>query len=200
MNEKFIGAHCVHLTDSEIDLFASRRASVAHCPRSNLKLGSGIASVQKMLNKGINVALGTDSSASNNCLDMLCEVQTAAMVGKVGYNGDCQGVTAFTALKMATINGARALGIETDVGSITEGKIADIQVLELTSQRPIFCVTSELVYGGSKAAKVIDVYTSGVQRVRDGSVIGMKIDWEEVNNWHKHIQEFRQRKAIKIHS
>ena len=124
-----VAAHCVHVSDADIDILANRHASVVHCPQSNLKLASGIAPITTMLAKGVNVALGTDGAASNNNLDMLEEARLAAMLAK-GSTLNPTVVPAQEALKMATINGAKALGYN-DLGTICVNQKADIVLYDM---------------------------------------------------------------------
>ena len=122
-------AHCVHPTVEEIDILAAANVGVAHCPSSNLKLGSGIAPVPALLDAGVTVGLGTDGAGSNNTLDVLREVRLAALLHKAG--GDATLVNAAQALAMATRNGAAALRLA-DVGTLEVGKLADIILLDFT--------------------------------------------------------------------
>jgi 5-methylthioadenosine/S-adenosylhomocysteine deaminase len=122
-------AHCVWLEDAEYDALARTRTAVAHCPGSNLKLGSGIASVPRMLQSGIRVSLGCDGAPCNNTMDMFAEMRAAAVIQK-----PLHGPASFTAhemLELATIGGARALGLESEIGSIEPGKRADLVLLDL---------------------------------------------------------------------
>ncbi len=141
-----IAAHCVVMTDVDLEILKKHNVSVAHNPISNLKLASGIAPVPKMLDMGINVALGTDGASSNNSLDMFEEIKAAALIHK-GAGLDPTAVPAETALKMATINGARALGFD-NLGMIKEGYLADLVVVDLDMPhlRPIYDPISSLVY------------------------------------------------------
>jgi 5-methylthioadenosine/S-adenosylhomocysteine deaminase len=125
-----IAAHCVHLSESNFDILSSKGVSVAHNPTSNLKLGSGIANVPMMLNKGINVTLGTDGAASNNNLDMFEEMHIAALIHK-GVQMQPTLVNAEEVLKMATVNGAKAIGFEGEIGQIREGLKADIILIDM---------------------------------------------------------------------
>jgi len=134
-NVPVIAAHCVHMSDEDIDIFVERKVSVSHNPTSNLKLASGIAPIPDMMKKGINITLGTDGAASNNNLDMFNEINLAALIHK-GVNNDPTLVTAEEALKMATSNGAKAIGFD-DTGSIKEGFKADIILLD--TDKPHFC-------------------------------------------------------------
>ena len=144
-------AHCVHVLDEDIELLARHHASVVHCPHSNLKLGSGIAPVQKMLDKGVNVCLGTDGASSNNNLDMMGEMRTAALIGPIAA-GDAKAVDAMTALEMATLNGAKALGLQDVIGSIEVGKHADLIAIDMNrlESLPIHNLFSNLVYTTGK--------------------------------------------------
>ncbi len=116
-------AHSVHLTDEDMEIAAERHFAAVHCPQSNLKLSSGIAKIEKMKNKGMIIGIGTDGAASNNNLDMIEEMRTAALIGKLE---NPEHVSAQYTLEMATIEGAKALGIENETGSIEKGKWADI--------------------------------------------------------------------------
>jgi len=147
LNEKLLAAHCVWLNESDQELFALKGAHIAHCPSSNLKLGSGIAPIPSYLEKGINVALGTDGCASNNNLDMVEEMRLAALLHK-GVNHNPTLIPAREALKMATINGAKALGLDHKIGSIEAGKLADLVFIDTnnTFMQPIYDYYSALVY------------------------------------------------------
>lgn len=142
-----VAAHAVHLDDTERALFKEFGCHVAHCPTSNLKLGSGIANVSAMLERGINVGLGTDGAASNNRLDMFAEMRLAALLAK-GAGEDAAVVPATKALEMATINGARALGLDDKIGTIESGKLADLVAVNMDSAicNPCFDPVSHLIY------------------------------------------------------
>src|SRR3954470_24202435 len=144
---RLIAVHAVHLDDRELDMMAREGVSVAHCPSSNLKLASGIARVAAMRARGIRVGLGTDGAASNNRLDVLTEMRTAALLAK-GTSGDASVVSAADALEMATLEGARAIGLEREIGSIEAGKSADLTAIELSSVETLPCYDplSHLVY------------------------------------------------------
>jgi 5-methylthioadenosine/S-adenosylhomocysteine deaminase len=163
-----MAVHATQLTDAEIDLIAREHASVVHCPRSNLKLASGGCRVADLLSAGANVALGTDSAASNNRLDMFAELQLAALLGK-HVAGDASAVSAEQALQMATISGARALGLDSQLGSIEVGKSADVICVELETlhQLPVLDPVSHLVYTTSRD-QVTDVWVAGEHLVSGG--------------------------------
>lgn len=153
-------AHCVHLDDEEMEMLARTKTNVAHCPSSNLKLGSGIAPVTGMLERGISVSLGADGAACNNRLDMFTEMRTAALLQKALHGPEV--LPAASALRMATIDGARALGLAKEIGSLEVGKYADVIVVDLN--RPHSSprrddVVSALVYSAQPAdvrATIID--------------------------------------------
>ncbi len=122
-------AHCIHLDTDEMETLTQTRTNVAHCPSSNLKLGSGLARVAEMLARRIPVSLGADGAACNNRLDMFTEMRTAALLQKLAHGPEM--LPAMRVLKMATIDGARALGLESEVGSLEIGKRADLIVVDL---------------------------------------------------------------------
>ncbi len=140
-------AHCVHLNDAEVKLLAEYGCSVAHCPSSNLKLASGIAPITEYVKQGVNVGLGTDGAASNNRLDMFTEMRLAALLAK-GQSYDATAISAYQALEMATINGAKALNLSDKIGSIEVGKFADLCAVKLSDieTQPCFDPMSHLVY------------------------------------------------------
>lgn len=165
-------AHCVHLVEEEFDILRQTGVHIAHCPSSNLKLGSGIAPVNEMLERGISVSLGADGAPCNNQLDMFTEMRTAALLQKVRHGP--QALPALTALRMATIQGARALGLEEEVGSIEVGKRADLLLLNLeqlhTTPHPD--LISAIVYSASRK-NVETVMIDGRVVVRDGLLLTM---------------------------
>lgn len=173
---KVIAAHCVHLQDSEMRTLHRHQAGVAHCPSSNLKLASGVAPIQKMVNLGLHVGIGTDGPASNNDLDMFEETRLASFLQK-GVLGDPTLLPAKTSWSLATIEGARALHIDHLTGSLEVGKRADIAVIELnhTHQLPRFtrdpeAIYSQLIYA-TKATDVRDVIVDGQLLMRRRSLL-----------------------------
>ncbi len=142
-----IAAHAVHVTPADIQILAGRHVAVSHNPESNMKLASGIAPVEAMRNAGVTVALGTDGAASNNDLDMFEAMRQAAFLAKVG-SGDPRAIPAAAALEMATIEGARAIGMDREIGSLETGKRADVLVVSMSSARqtPMYDPVSHLVY------------------------------------------------------
>lgn len=189
VNATLLAVHGVHLDDDELALCAERGVQVAHCPRSNLKLASGIARVAAMQEAGVTVALGTDGAASNNELDMPGEMRTAALLAKAAA-GDAAALPATRALRMATIDGARALGLADVTGSLEAGKWADIACIDLgtLNSQPLYDVTSQLVYTAG-AGQVRDVWVAGRHQVDDGRLRG--VDVEEIlslsHEWQQRI-------------
>src|SRR5689334_11311349 len=162
-----IAVHMTQLSDAEIADCAQHGVTVAHCPESNLKLASGFCPVDKLLKAGVNVALGTDGAASNNDLDLLGEMRTAALLAK-GVSGDARAVAAHEALHMATLAGAKALGLDGEIGSLAKDKAADFIALDLgdAGTQPVYNVVSQIVYAGSRH-QVTDVYVAGRALLRD---------------------------------
>jgi 5-methylthioadenosine/S-adenosylhomocysteine deaminase len=157
-----ISVHSVHLAPEEIAALGRHRCSVAHCPSSNLKLASGIAPVARLLEAGVNVALGTDGAASNNRLDVFEEMRLAALLAKAAA-GDAAVLPAHAALRAATLGGAVALGAEARIGSIVPGKAADLAAVALDGLelQPMYDVVSHLVYACGRE-HVTDVWVAGV--------------------------------------
>ncbi len=153
--------HAVHLADTEIRMLAERGATVAHCPHSNLKLGSGIAPVARMLEAGVRVGLGTDGSASNNRLDLLLEARTASLLAK-GSSGDAAAFGAHRVLRAATLDGARALGLEHAIGSLVAGKWADLVAIDLSDPdlQPVHDPVAQLIFAAGRD-RVTDVWIAG---------------------------------------
>jgi 5-methylthioadenosine/S-adenosylhomocysteine deaminase len=168
LGPSLIAVHAVHLTDEEIELFGRHGCHVAHCPSSNLKLGSGIAPVAGLAARGVNVGLGTDGAASNNRLDVFTEMRLAALLAK-GASGDAGVLPAHAVLAMATLNAARALGLDSRVGSLAPGKAADMVAVDLSAPElaPCFDPVSHLVYAAGRE-HVSHVWVNGELRVEDG--------------------------------
>ena len=153
LNERLTAAHCVWVDDEEIELLARSGAGVVHCPESNMKLASGVAPVTKMLAAGVRLGLGTDGAASNNELDMVGEMGSAALLQKVSTL-DPTAASAHQVLRMATLGGARALHMEDRIGSLEPGKRADLIVLDLSTPAalPLFDPISYVVYSARSDA------------------------------------------------
>lgn len=151
LEQHLLAVHMTQLSEEEITILAEKQIHVVHCPESNLKLASGFCPVERLLKAGVNVALGTDGNASNNDLDMFGEMRTAALLAK-GIANDPRAVSAHTALRMATINAAKALGLDDTIGSLELGKAADIIAINLDEleTRPLYDPISHLVYCASR--------------------------------------------------
>ena len=181
---------CVHMTalgEQDMDTLTTFGAHVVHCPRSNLKLGSGMCPVQRLLEREINVALGTDGAASNNRLNMLGELQLASLIGKTEHV-DSKGVDAWTALEMATINGARALGQDAVLGTVEVGKAADLIALDLSGvhHMPRHDLASSLVYA-SDGNEVTWSWVAGQAVVRNRQL--QTLDPSDLTNRASHWAE-----------
>ena len=165
VNSQLQAVHMTELTNQEIELLAQQQSSVIHCPQSNMKLASGHCPVDALINAGVNVALGTDGAASNNGLDMFCEMKSASLLSKANSNNP-KSVAAAQAIKMATINGANALGIGRLTGSIEIGKAADLCALNLSFPhcQPIYNILSQIVYA-CNSSQISDVWVDGEQLV-----------------------------------
>ena len=163
-------AHCVHLSDGEIDTLEKTRTNVVHCPSSNLKLGSGIAPVAKMLDRDISVSLGADGAACNNRLDMFTEMRTASLLQKALHGPEV--LTANRVLRMATIDGARAMGLDNEIGSLEVGKRADVAIVRMGGLHatPAADVVSALVYS-AQASDVDTVVIDGQLVMRDRKLL-----------------------------
>jgi 5-methylthioadenosine/S-adenosylhomocysteine deaminase len=163
-------AHCVHLSNEEIRILKTTSTNVAHCPSSNLKLGSGIAPVTKLLEEGISVSLGADGAACNNRLDMFTEMRTCALLQKALHGPEM--LAASRVLRMATIDGARALGLESEIGSLEVGKRADVAVVSLgqVHTSPKTDVVSSLVYA-AEASDVQSVIIDGRVVMHDRTLL-----------------------------
>lgn len=166
--------HMTTLEPAEISQLAERGTNVIHCPESNLKLASGFCPVTTLLDAGVNVALGTDGAASNNDLDMIGEMKTAALLAK-GVAQSAAALNAFQVLQMATLNGARAIGLGDQVGSLEVGKAADLVCVDLSqpATSPVHNPVSQLVYAASRD-QVSDVWVAGRQLLKDGMHTGMQ--------------------------
>src|SRR5256714_6021876 len=174
LGPRLIAVHAVHVTDAEIAMLAHHGASVAHCPSSNLKLASGFAPVAAMLARGVNVGIGTDGAASNNRLDLFQEMRTAALSAKAAGN-DAAAMPAHRALAAATLHGARALGLETSIGSLVPGKFADLCAVAFDEPElaPCYDPVSHLVYAAGRE-QVSHVWVAGEPRVRERQLVGFE--------------------------
>jgi len=193
LNPHLLAVHATQLEADEIEKLARAGAHVLHCPESNLKLGSGFCPVRELLAAGVNVALGTDGAASNNDLDMLVEMRTAALLAK-GVTRDPTALPAHTALRLATLNGARALGLEDQIGSLVPGKSADVVALDLSrlSSQPVYDAASQVVYAASHD-QVTDVWVTGRRLVESGALttLDARAILRRTVEWGERIRERR---------
>jgi 5-methylthioadenosine/S-adenosylhomocysteine deaminase len=170
ISPRMLCVHATQLNDEERALLGASGATVVHCPESNLKLASGFCEVGKLLDAGVNVALGTDGAASNNDLDMFSEMRTAALLAKA-VAGNAAAVPAAQVLQMATRNGARALGLDSEIGSLEAGKSADLIAVRLDAcnTQPLYNPVSQLVYS-TNSRQVSHVWVAGRQLVENGEL------------------------------
>ena len=173
VSPRLIAVHMTALEASELELLGRTGTHVVHCPESNLKLASGFCPVAELLAREINVACGTDGAASNNDLDMLSEMRTASLLAK-GVAGDPCALPAATALRMATYNGAKALGMESDIGTLEVGKLADIVAIDLgdVRARPLYDPTSQVVFSAHRD-QVQQVWVGGRHVVQNGQLTSL---------------------------
>ena len=185
----FIAIHAVHVDTADIDRLATQGCHVVHCPGSNMKLASGIAPVASLLARGVNVALGTDGAASNNRLDIFGEMRLASLLAKVS-TGDAAAVPASTALRMATLNGAAALGLDGEIGSLEIGKQADVAAVRIggVETLPIYDPASHLVNVAGRE-HVTDVWVAGERIVDSGRLTTLDVGALEsrANAWQQRI-------------
>ncbi|HZR37883.1 MAG TPA: TRZ/ATZ family hydrolase [Nevskia sp.] len=195
LGQDFIAVHMTQLSEAEIAEAGKLGLSVAHCPESNLKLASGFCPVARLLAAGVNVAIGTDGAASNNDLDLFGELRTAALLAK-GVAGDASALPAEAALRMATLAGAKALGLDGRIGSLVKGKAADFIAVDLNrpATQPVYNVLSQLVYATGRD-QVTDVYVAGRALLRGGKLMTL----DEAETLAK-AGEWRQRIAAGGHS
>jgi 5-methylthioadenosine/S-adenosylhomocysteine deaminase len=191
----FVAIHGVHLSKSDIGLLSEAKASVVHCPHSNLKLASGLAPVAEILASGLNLAMGTDGSASNNRLDLMSETHTASLLSK-GITGNAQAFNARQALHAMTMAGAFAVGRSSEIGSVEPGKQADLTVFDFSSieMQPIHDAISHLIYAAHRT-NVSDVWICGshVVKKRHLAQSGAQATVSEVvarsGLWHNKVSE-----------
>ncbi len=176
VNDHLIAVHMTQLGDGEIAACAEAGVSVVHCVESNLKLASGFCPAQRLLDAGVNLAIGTDGCASNNDLDMIGEMRTAALVAKA-VAGDARALDAMRVLRAATLGGARALGWEARIGSIEAGKQADLAAIRLDAleTQPLYDVVSQIVYAAGRH-QVSDVWIAGRRKLRERVLVEQDAD------------------------
>jgi len=183
--------HMTQLTAEEIELLSAYGVHVIHCPESNMKLASGACPVDHLLGSGVNVALGTDGAASNNDLDMLGEMRTAALLAKLTAK-DATAVSAFTVLEMATINGARALALDKEIGSLEIGKQADIIAIDMSGieQQPMYNPISQLVYASDRK-QITDLWVAGkhLMKNRQLTTLNLQSILSTTKEWRQKLQQ-----------
>lgn len=165
LSPNLLAVHMTELNEFEIDRIAESGVNIVHCPESNLKLASGICPVTRLLDKGVNICLGTDGAASNNDLDLLGEMRSAALLAK-GISADAAACSARQTIEMATINGARALGLGSQIGSIEAGKFADLIAINLSdlNTQPLYDPVAQVVYAAN-SRQVSHVWIDGVAQL-----------------------------------
>ncbi len=173
LGPRFQAVHMTQVNDEDLALLVQHNCSVIHCPESNLKLASGFCPVERLWEAGVNVAIGTDGAASNNDLDLLGETRTAALLAKAVAQS-ATALDAHRALRMATLNGARALGLDEQIGTLEIGKFADIAAFDLSglAQQPIYDPISQLVYASGRD-QLRHVWVGGKQLVDDRHLLRM---------------------------
>jgi 5-methylthioadenosine/S-adenosylhomocysteine deaminase len=189
LSPQLMAVHMTQLEPHEIATLAAQGVHVLHCPESNMKLASGFCPVARLAAAGVNVALGTDGAASNNDLDMFGEMRSAALLAKA-VAGDASAVPAAAALRMATLNGARALGLEDLVGSLVPGKAADLVAVDLggIANQPVYNPISHLVYATGRQ-QVTDVWVAGRPLLRSGALLTLDtVDIaQRASQWHDRL-------------
>lgn len=190
LERPFAAVHMTQLDQSEHAMLPETSVSVVHCPESNLKLASGFCPVAELLRNGVNVALGTDGVASNNDLDMLGEMRTAALLAK-GVSGDAAALAAPQALEMATLGGARALGLAEHLGSLEIGKLGDVIAIDLGGLefQPAHNPHAQIVYAATRDA-VTDVFVGGRPLLRDRELLTLDLDelTALARTWQERVQ------------
>ena len=189
LSPRLLAVHMTQLTDEEIKLVAETGTHVLHCPESNLKLASGFCPTYKLQQAGVNIALGTDGAASNNDLDMIAEMRTAALLGKA-VASNASALPAADILRMATINGATALGLDSEIGSLEIGKSADITAIDLSAieNQPVYSPISQLVYSAGRE-NVSNVWVAGNHLLKDRELTTLdeKAILEKAKSWQVKI-------------
>ncbi|HJP98479.1 MAG TPA: TRZ/ATZ family hydrolase [Rhodanobacteraceae bacterium] len=193
VNDRLIAVHMTQVSDAEIAVCAEAGVSVVHCAESNLKLASGFCPAEKLRRAGVNLALGTDGCASNNDLDMFGELRSAALLAKAVANDAAAFGDAF-ALRAATLNGAKALGLHASVGSIEVGKRADLVAVRLdeVETQPLYNVLSQLAYAVSRR-QVSDVWIDGRRKLEGGRLVDFDLPGvlEKARRWRERIAALR---------
>lgn len=190
VSPRLMAVHMTQLSPDDIELIKTKGASVIHCPESNMKLSSGACPVSLLLKQGINVALGTDGAASNNNLDMFGEMRSAAFMGKL-ITEDPENLSAYEVLSMATLNGAKALGIDSETGSLEIGKSADLISINLQDPAtlPVYNPISQIVYA-AHPHQVTDSWVAGKQILKNRQVLTLSAEtiYQKTEAWRQKIQ------------
>ncbi len=176
VNDNLIAVHMTDLTLNEIERLAETGVHIAHCPESNLKLASGFCPISLLDDAGINLSLGTDGAASNNDLDLLSEARTAALLAK-GVSQDASSINAQKIIQMLTINGAKTLGLDDQIGSVEVGKKADLIAIDLSdiNTTPVYDPISQIAYAAN-SRQVSHVWIDGVLKLKHGDFVDMDIE------------------------
>ena len=195
-----MAVHMTQLAPEEIHGYAGSGGHIVHCPESNMKLASGFCPVAELAGAGVNIALGTDGPASNNDLDMIGEMRTAALLGKL-VSGDASALPAHEVLRMATLNGALALGLGEQTGSLTPGKWADMAAIRLDTieTQPLYDPVSQLVYACGRD-QVTDVWVAGQHLLKERQLTTLDIheilhraqDWQARIGATDNVIQFRR--------
>lgn len=192
LGPELISVHMTELSDTDIQQLAEYGVHVVHCPESNLKLASGFCPVSALLDAGVNVALGTDGSASNNDIDMLGELRTAALLAK-GVAEKADALPAYQIIRMATINGAKALGLDHKIGSLEIGKQADILAIDLNTIeiQPVYDVMSSIVYSANRS-QITDLWVAGKALMKNRKLTSLDEErlLSKAQQWHEKINPF----------
>jgi len=192
LNRRLLAVHMTQLEAAEIALCAEQQVQVVHCPESNLKLASGFCPITQLLDAGVNCALGSDGAASNNDLDLIGEMRTAALLAK-GVSGDASALPAAQALELATLGGAKALGLDQEIGSLRPGKSADIAAIDLQrlETQPLYHPLSQLIYASSRD-QVSDLWVAGRQLLRERQLTTLDLPQllADATAWQPRIRPF----------
>lgn len=190
VSPQLLAIHMTQIDEKDFEILAAGKPHIVHCPESNMKLASGVCPVEKLTDLGINIALGTDGAASNNDLDMISEMRTAAFLAKLSTQ-DPEALPAAKVLKFATINGAKALGLDHIAGSLAPGKAADFIAIDLdqVETQPIYHPISQIVYAASRN-QVTDVWVAGKQLMKNRQLLTLdeKELLKKAQNWRNKIK------------
>lgn len=185
LSPRLLAVHMTQLTNEEIKLIAETGTHIMHCPESNLKLASGFCPTHELEQAGVNISIGTDGAASNNDLDMLAEMRTTALIAKAVAKNACA-LSAEDVLRMATINAAKALGLDSEIGSIEIGKSADLTAIDLNGieNQPVYCPVSQLIYSAGRE-NVSNVWVAGNHLLKDRELTTLdeKAILENAKSW-----------------